>query len=358
MGSVKTSVPWNRASYVFQTTPFNWKIVDGKKILITGSTGLIGAHLTRVFLVAAKTLNLDIHLILPVRDKEKATRLFGDLSKNITLIKWDLDNPDFGDVGFDFAFHLASPTSSSYFKNHPVETIKQIINSSEALLSCAVKCNTKKVVFLSTMEVYGDTKNAAKETMLGSMDTMVVRNCYPEAKKLVECLCASYAEEFGIFCTVARLSQCFGEGVAQNDSRVFAEFARCVVSGKDIVLFSDGSKKNMYVSVDDAVAALLILLERGENKHTYNVANEETYCSVKEMAYLIKKTFDLKPFEVRFENNIGKEAIFRKSTDLRLDCSEIRKIGWNPSQNLLDMYFLMIAGWGFDPNCFRSLSHR
>lgn len=357
MGSIGASVVWKQADYVFQTTSFNWEMLNNKKVLITGSTGLIGAHLTRVILVAAKELNLNIHLVLPVRDEAKATQLFGSVSNGATLVRWDLDNPNLCGVEFDYAFHLASPTSSEYFKNHPVETIKQIVNGGEALLSRAVLCDAEKVVFLSSMEVYGYMGEAAKETRLGSMDTMVVRNCYPEAKKLVECLCASYAEEYGIHCMVARLSQCFGEGVAQHDSRVFAEFARCAVSGKDIVLFTDGSKKNMYVSVDDAVAALLVLLERGESKRAYNIANEKTYCSVREMAYFMQETFNLTPFEVRFEKNAEREAAFRKSADLRLDCSAVRKIGWHPSQDLLDMYCLMIAGWGLDPDGFRRLSH-
>lgn len=354
MGSLNAGVSWDQADYIVQTVPFNWKTVIGKRILITGATGLIGAQLTRVLLTAADRLNLDMHLILPVRDERKAKLFFGDESRNISYIKWDLETPDLNGIEFNFAFHLASPTSSSFFKESPVETIKQIIGGSEAVLNCATRCKAEKIIFLSSMEVYGEIETVARETQIGSMDTMIVRNCYPEAKKLVECLCASYAEEFGVACTVARLSQCFGEGVAREDNRVFAEFARRAVSGENIVLFTDGLKKNMYVSVDDAVSALLILLEKGESQHIYNIANEKTYCSVKEMAYFVKEVFGPASARVCFKKDTEREAIFRKSSNLKLDCSEIRKLGWFPTQDLFDMYALMISGWGFDPVQFRS----
>ena len=57
---------------------------------------------------------------------------------------------------------------------------------------------------------------------------------------MVECLCVSYAEEYGVPVKIARLSQSFGAGVEYNDGRVFAEFARCAIEKKNIVLHTEG----------------------------------------------------------------------------------------------------------------------
>lgn len=88
------------------------------------------------------------------------------------------------------------------------------------------------------MEVYGYPQSDEKifETSGTNIDTMDVRSCYPESKRLCENLCVAYSREYDLPINILRLTQTFGPGVEYNDGRIFAEFARCVLENKDICL--------------------------------------------------------------------------------------------------------------------------
>ena len=71
------------------------------------------------------------------------------------------------------------------------------------------------------------------------------------------------------------------------------------------MLKTAGTKENSYLYTMDAVTAILTLLVKGENGRTYNVANEETYCSVKDMGKLVLNTFG--KVNLKVVTNVGNE---------------------------------------------------
>lgn len=318
--------------------------LKGSRIVVTGSTGLIGSQLVRVLLSASETFDLQLQLVLPVRNVAKAVALFGECD-GVAYAEWQLgeDLPDFGH--FDYLVHAACGTSSKAFLNEPASTIKTIVNGGVATLDAARSAGARRYVFLSTMEVYGEVSGDATEDNLGKLDPMVPRNSYPEAKRLIECLCASYLKEYGLNAVVVRLAQTFGQGVAYDDMRVFADFGRHAVEGQDIVLLSDGLKQNGYVSVDDVVRAILACMVSGEAGEAYNACNESTYCSIRDMAALVLKNFGAEGTEVKREFDPEREATFRKASDLRLKTDKLQALGWQPKDSLEDMYRKMIECW-------------
>ncbi|MED9986798.1 MAG: NAD(P)-dependent oxidoreductase [Streptococcus salivarius] len=321
-----------------------WDFLNHATVVVTGSTGLIGSQLVRVLLARNDLYNSDISLILPVRNRYKALAYFG-CRPEIEYIDWDLNSPLALSKKCGYFIHAACDTSSKSFLNKPAETILSIINGAKNTLQTAANSSAKKYLFLSTMEVYGEVSEAVSEEDLGKLNTMIVRNSYPEAKRLAECLCAAYASEFSLETVVLRLAQTFGQGVSKNDGRVFAEFGRHAVAGKDIVLYSDGAKKNMYLSINDAITAIVFALAKAKSGNAYNVANEATYCSIKEMADLVLGEFGKKDAVVRREVDQEREASFRKSSDLALDCSKIKALGWEAQDSLTSMYDSMLKCW-------------
>ena len=340
----KHDMLWNRARTYAESPFVPWDDLEGARVLITGSTGLIGSQLTRTLLARNEARGTGMQLVLPVRDPDKARSLFGERD-DLELVTWWLGYSLDACGKVDYLVHAASPTSSEDFRYRPVEVVEQILAGARAVLEHAYREDAKRTLFLSTMEVYGEIQDRITEDRFGSLDPMDPRSSYPEAKRLTETLLAAYAAEYNVAASVLRLAQTFGEGVAYDDGRVFAEFARCADGGQDIVLLSDGSKKNPYLSVGDAVQAILVVLLKGKAGLAYNAANEETYCSIRDMAEAVLAELGRPDAQLRFEVDEERAATFRKASDLQMDTSRLRALGWEARESLMDAYQAMVEAW-------------
>lgn len=315
--------------------------LDGSRILISGATGLIGKYLVR-FLVQY----CGCTVFAVVRDRGKAQVLWEDLGDRVQYLHSDVTELEAADYRIDYMIHGASVTSGKSFCSKPAETIWTSVEGTRRMLEFARKNPLKSFVFLSTMEVYGapSTDDKIHELYGTDLDTMSVRSSYPESKRLCESMCTAYFSEYGAPIRVLRLTQTFGPGAAYDDTRVFAEFARCVIEGRDIVLHTRGETKRNYLYLADACTAILTVLTKGGVGEAYNGANEDTYCSIKEMAELVVSQCAERKIEVKIEQEPTASERFGYAPVLKmnLDTSKLRGIGWKPEIGLADMYKRMI----------------
>ena len=323
----------------------DWNRFTNKSILITGSTGLIGTNLVFMLLYADVKFDLNLRLILPVRNTEKAKGIFGDCLSRITILEYSLGSKLSIDESIDYIVHAASPTSSKFFAEKPLETISSNIEGTRAILDFAAEKNVNKIVFLSTMEVYGFPLKGhkVKENEVGGFDSAIARNSYPIAKIASEALCHSYYCQYNLPTVVLRLTQTFGAGVDYYDSRVFGQFMRCAIEGKDIVLKSPGLTERSYLYTADAVSSILVALLNGESGEAYSVANPSTYCSIKEMADMVVREFSDGKSKVVFDiaEDITKLG-YADTLYMDLDISKIERLGWHPVTDLQECYHRMI----------------
>ncbi len=320
-----------------------WGELDGKTVAVTGGTGLIGGFLVDALLERAHSFGEDIRVVLLARNPKRALERF--CSERCSAVHWDASGPTVPSVDADYVIHLACDTSSDGFLSRPVETISTVVDGAKSMLEYA-RTTGARVCLASTMEVYASGgPNPLAEDAGGALDAMNPRNSYPEAKQLSEALAAAYAAEYGVPACVARLCQTFGAGVRRDDGRVFAEFARRCLAGEDIVLLTPGEKRNMYLSVQDAALALVLLALKGETGLAYNVASESTFCSVREMAEAVAERFGGGRTEVRVEVDPEAARRFRAPGSINQDTSRLRALGWVPTGDLMDIYGQMIGDW-------------
>lgn len=323
-----------------------WDKLAGQNVLVTGGTGLIGSTIIKAFCYANKVKNLQVKIFALVRNVEKAERIFGHETENLHFVKGTVENLPTINVPVDYIIHGASPTASLFFVQHPVETIQIAVKGTSNLLELAREKSVKGFVYLSSMEVYGapQVDTLISETQGCTLDSMVVRSCYPIAKRLCENLCASYAQEYHVPAKVIRLAQTFGPGVLKDDKRVFAEFARDAMDGNDIVLQTIGTSKREYLYTADAVTAILTVLLEGANGESYNAGNPETYCSIIEMAQFVVQQIAEDKIQVQFPYNETETSFkFPPFHHLHLDVSKLENLGWKATKNLKDMYLRMMA---------------
>ena len=319
--------------------------LEGSKVLITGASGLIGKALVKKLVLHNGENHIDVYAL--VRNENKARVAFSDLpQEHLHYLVCDVCSLMPQDLGINYVIHAASKTASKEFVTEPVEVIFNSVYGTKNLLEFSRVNPVKGVVYLSTMEVYGtpETDEKIYEFHPSNIDTMSARSSYPESKRLCESLCAAYASEYKVPVKVVRLTQTFGEGVEYNDARVFAEFARCAIEGRDIVLKTKGETKRNYIDVGDAVEAIFTVLLKGAEGEEYNVANEDTYCSIYEMAQMVAKEFGEGKVKVQIEANSDIEKLgYAKTLKMNLSTDKLKQLGWIPQTSLIKCYKKLIA---------------
>ncbi len=336
--------------YISSASYIPWELLKGKTILVTGATGLIGFNLINGLLYADREKKLNLTVLALVRNLERAKDRFQGLSEDghLRFIVGDVRKIPEIEQPIDYIVHGASQTASKAFIQEPVETILTAVYGTENMLKLAKNKKPKGFVYLSSMEVYGYPEKGHKvtEDEIGALSPLDVRNSYPLSKQLCESLCCAYAREYNVPTRILRLTQTFGPGVNYNDNRIFAELARCVLEKRDIVLKTKGETERSYLYIADAVTAILAVLLRGKDGWAYNAANEDTYCSIAEMAY---KVAEMGGVNVNFEIQDIKTEGFPKTLYMDMDTTILRNLGWTWGGNILDIYIKMVQ-WIVDSN--------
>lgn len=320
----------------------------GSTVFITGATGLVGSLLIRSLLCFNKENKNKIKVVGLIRDQEKARRIFGNAAEDPCLhfVEGDLTERICVPEKVDYIVHTASATASKYFVTYPAETLDITYTGTKNILKVASENHVKGMVYLSSMEMYGrpDPKlDRVKENDLGYIDILNVRSSYSEGKRIAECLCAAYADEYHVPVRIARLAQTFGAGVLSEDNRVYAQFARSAIKGENIVLHTAGKSYGNYCYTSDVLRAVLLLLNKGENGQAYNVCNEKTTTTIADMAHMVADEYSGGKSKVVFD--IPEDArIYGYAPDvkMRLSSEKLRKLGWKPEFGLKEMYERLI----------------
>lgn len=324
------------------------KELKNKSILITGSTGMIGSQIVKALLYFNEHKNTQTTIYAHARSEIKAKKVFGSLldNKNLKMIYGDIQNPINISGKLNYIIHGASITSSKDFVTNPVDTIRIAIDGSVNIFELARSKEVESVVYLSSLEVYGvldDTHGDIREDDYGYIDHLNVRSSYSESKRMVECLCTSYTAQYNLPIKIARLSQTFGAGVDYDDNRVFAQFARSAIEGKDIVLHTKGDTYRSYCYTRDAIKAIFYILLKGKNANAYNVSNMNTAISIRDMAEMVSKKLSKSKINVIYKIEEIEKHGYNPTVKAVLNTEEVEKLGWYPEVGLEEMFERMIT---------------
>ena len=314
------------------------KNFENSRVLITGATGLIGSLCVKAFLKSG-----DNQLKGLARNSDKVKSMFPE-DKNLSFVYQDIISPLSDEIECDYIVHTANSTTSKYFMTNPVEVIESIYTGTKQVLNYALKHKVKGIVYLSSMEVFGEVHTEARlsEEQLGYLDIQNIRSCYSESKRLAELLCKSYAEEYGLPVCVARLAQTFGAGIPKSENRVFAQFARSSVMGRNIVLHTNGQSMGNYCYTTYVIKALILLLKEGKKGEAYTVVNEETTRTIKEVAQMVAENFSDGCSKVIFDIPENNRYGYAPATKMKLSSKKLRELGWKPEFSLKEMFERMI----------------
>lgn len=313
--------------------------LSGKTVMVSGATGLVGSAVVRYLIGLNDDYQSRIKIVALYRDEEKLKKVHKSLierSDFVPRIYVTNEKITFNDE-VDFIIHAAgiSGGSKMHLKD-PLRVFDIGIEGTRALLDYAVAHHCKGFLYVSTYEIYGGVNEDAliREDHPCMLDPMVLRNCYAEVKRLCESLLTAYSAKYNLNVYSGRLTSTFGEGVSTTDPRFFAEFARCVVRGDNIVLKSTGGTIRNYLDVDDAASAFLYILVNGESGNAYNLTNRNNAISVRDIAMQLIRLGGSK-VELVFDIAEDIKALgFRKEGVTVMDPTKLERLGWNPVYSL------------------------
>lgn len=257
-----------------------------KTIVITGGAGFIGSNLCHHLINEGNRVicvdNFYSGNINNVKDLDES--LF-------TIINHDITEPLKIDEDIDEIYNLACPASPPYYQATPIKTIKTNVLG---MLNTLELANEKdaKILQTSTSEIYGEPlEHPQKETYRGNVNTMGIRSCYDEGKRVTETLCFEYNKEYKTKTKVVRIFNTYGPLMDPNDGRVISNFIIQALQGKNITIYGKGKQTRSFCYVNDMIKGLIAMMNSKEEFiGPVNLGNPGEFTILELAEKVIKKT--------------------------------------------------------------------
>lgn len=251
------------------------------RILVTGGAGFIGSHLIdRLMAEGHDVICLDNFY---TGHKRNVLKWLGN--PYFELIRHDITEPIRLEV--DQIYHLACPASPVHYQYNPVKTIKTNVMGTLHMLGLAKRIKAR-FLLASTSEVYGDPEvHPQSEDYRGNVNTIGIRSCYDEGKRVAETLAFDYHRQNNVEIRVARIFNTYGPRMLENDGRVVSNFVVQSLRGQPLTVYGDGSQTRSFCYVSDLVDGLMRLMN-GEHTGPINLGNPGEY-TILELAQAVQK---------------------------------------------------------------------
>ena len=312
-----------------------WEKLQGRSIMLSGATGMIGSFLADVILAKNRTEGLDCTVYALGRSEERARARFREFADDphFVFVPYDVQQPfardDIGTA--DYVLHLASNTHPLQYATDPIGTVTTNILGLQHMLEFAAAHGAERFAFASSNEIYGENRGDAEffdEAYCGYIDCNTLRAGYPESKRCGEALCQAYKAQKGLDVVIPRFTRSYGPTMLMSDTKAVSQFIRKGIAREDIVLKSAGTQYYSYTYAADAVSGLLTVLLKGESGEAYNIADEASDIQLKDLAAAIAEIAGTK---VVFELPDSVEAAgYSRATKARLDGRKLKALGWAP----------------------------
>ena len=323
---------------LWQKSIVDWKQFNNSTVLITGANGMLASYITYMLIYLNEYCDINVNIIALCRNEKKVTKRFGEYTEKdyFTVCFDDIMSPLCISKKIDYIIHAASLASSQYYGTNPVDVILPNTVGNYNLLELAKKNNVKTYLFFSSGEIYGTLeKEVVMEDDSGYMNSMDIRNCYGESKRLGENMCKAYYQQYDIPTIIVRPTHTYGPTLdIEADQRVFSDFVSNIVENKDIELKSDGTGVRSFCYIADATLAFFLALLNGTPGEAYNISNTQGRISIKDLAeemVLLYPDKDLKVIH-SYQKSEYMENSHKIHSTFATD--KIEAIGWTPTYTI------------------------
>ena len=289
--------------------------------LVTGGAGFLGSHLIdRLMEAGEEVICLDNYF---TGRKANIARWIGH--PRFELIRHDVTEPIKLEV--DRIWHLACPASPIHYQLNPVKTAKTSFLGTYNMLGLARRVGAR-LLLASTSEVYGDPEvHPQPESYWGSVNSIGVRSCYDEGKRIAETLCFDYQRMNGVEVRVARIFNTYGPRMLLDDGRVVSNFIVQALRGEPLPLYGNGSQTRAFCYVSDLIDGLIRLMN-GSNSGPINLGNPDEF-TIRQLAELVRMRIN--PDVQLIEKPLPEDDPQQRQPAIDL---ARQQLGWQPTVSL------------------------
>ena len=257
-----------------------------KTILIAGGCGFIGSNLCAYLIQNNnKVICVDNFYTGNINNVNAIMN-----HENFTLIQHDIIEPIFIEQDIDEIYNLACPASPPKYQEDPIYTCKINFIGTMNLLGLAKEKNAK-ILLSSTSEVYGEPKISPQpEIYRGNVNTIGIRSCYDEGKRVAETLMMDYQKVHNIDTKIARIFNTYDPFMDKDDGRVVTNFVKQMLTNLDITIYGDGSQTRSFCYIDDQINGLVKLMQSDYHDHI-NIGNPNEI-SIRELIRILQTKID------------------------------------------------------------------
>ena len=300
------------------------------RILVTGGAGFIGSHLIDRLMGE----NHEVICLDNFYTGRKQNVLQWLNHPHFELIRHDVTEPIRLEV--DQIYHLACPASPVHYQYNPVKTIKTNVMGTLNMLGLAKRVKAR-FFLASTSEVYGDPEvHPQPEEYRGSVNTIGIRSCYDEGKRVAETLAFDYHRQNDEDIRVVRIFNTYGPRMLENDGRVVSNFIVQALQGIPLTVYGDGSQTRSFCYVSDLVDGFIRLMN-GDYIGPMNLGNPGEY-TILELAQSVQKMIN-PDAELKYEP-LPQDDPRRRQPDITKAKS---MLNWEPTVPLNEGLELTIA---------------
>jgi UDP-glucuronate decarboxylase len=240
---------------------------DKLRILVTGGAGFLGSHLCeRLLAEQHDVICLDNFF---TGRRENVAHLMDN--RRFELLRHDVIEPILLEV--DQIYNLACPASPVHYQYNPVKTVKTSVMGMINMLGLAKRVRAR-ILQASTSEVYGNPQvHPQPEEYWGNVNTVGIRSCYDEGKRIAETLMMDYHRQNNVDTRIARIFNTYGPRMLENDGRVVSNFVVQALRGDEITIYGTGDQTRSFCYVDDLVEALIRLMNAEGVHDPVNLGN-------------------------------------------------------------------------------------
>ena len=294
-------------------------------VVVTGCAGFIGSNL-------ADRLLQDGHHVTGIDNLCTGQRRFlenalkhshfrlieGDMLNLEGLTKWFR--------GADCVIHLAANADVRFGIEHPRKDLEQNTIATYNVLEAMRANGIKRIAFSSTGSVYGEaTVIPTPEDAPFAVQTSL----YGASKLAGEGLIAAYCEGFGMQSWIFRFVSILGERYTHG--HVFDFYKQLKQDSSKLHVLGDGRQRKSYLYIQDCVDAMLLAMEKANDKvNVFNLGVDD-YCVLNDSIGWITEALGVKP---RLEYGGGDRGWIGDNPFIFLDTAKIRALGWKPKLSI------------------------